>query len=540
MFPIFGGSSAGVAALPLISILVITGVKDGIEDYRRHALDRDGASISCFKRCDKHACASVQLLILSPSSLQPVNNSAATVLASWHNVNQPTDRRNFLQRALGLDPPKPRVSKGVRKLRQREGDFSTEFLKNNNSKSTAELNAFPTLPFQASEQHIRATPAANNDAKLEVLDDGESAYAASVEGDRLAPLQRQRSYTIASSTVAPSAREGTGELGVVDYSRQAPGTAHWERTLWKKVEVGDIVLLKENDPIPADLLVLSTSDQDGACFVETKNLDGETNLKPRRCLRATMGIQAEEDIEHAKFILDSEPAHANLYAYSAILRYWQRDAKGVPGVEKTEAVTINELLLRGCSLRNTQWVIGLVVFTGADTKIMLNQGWPLSFFSNVHFDGRADDLSTGATPSKRSKIEHETNFNVLANFVILMIICLACAIADGYFTSSVVTSGNFYEPGNDGSSNVILASLITLGWVGHALFPFQQRVRLTSSDPQSYIDPLSKHRAHRCKLWVREGESKKNSNTPLISYFYSWSFPSKWSNPSKLTSFIPT
>jgi len=160
----------------------------------------------------------------------------------------------------------------------------------------------------------------------------------------------------------------------VDYSRHTAGTAQWERTLWKKLEVGDIVLLREDEQVPADLLVLSTSDPDGTCFVETKNLDGETNLKPRKSLRGTIGIQAEEDAEHAEFYVDSEPPHANLYSFNAVLHYKTRSANGGKSIEKVEPITINELLLRGCALRNTAWTIGLVVFTGADTKIMLNQG----------------------------------------------------------------------------------------------------------------------------------------------------------------------
>ena len=132
--------------------------------------------------------------------------------------------------------------------------------------------------------------------------------------------------------------------------------------------MGDLVLLRENEQVPADIIVLSTSNPDNLCFVETKNLDGETNLKVRKSLKATCTMTTEEDLEHARFIIDSEAPHANLYSYNGVLKYQAADEW------RQEAVTINELLLRGCSLRNTKWVIGLVAFTGADTKIMLNGG----------------------------------------------------------------------------------------------------------------------------------------------------------------------
>ena len=108
--------------------------------------------------------------------------------------------------------------------------------------------------------------------------------------------------------------------------------------------------------------------------METKNLDGETNLKVRRALKASSAVSSEEDLEHARFIVDSEPPHANLYTYNGVLRYSPAGQEAKGEELRQEAITINELLLRGCTLRNTTWIIGLVVFTGADTKIMLNGG----------------------------------------------------------------------------------------------------------------------------------------------------------------------
>ena len=58
-----------------------------------------------------------------------------------------------------------------------------------------------------------------------------------------------------------------------------PHARQFKLKKWRNIHVGEIVKLKADEFIPADLLILSTSDEKGICYIETKNLDGETNLK---------------------------------------------------------------------------------------------------------------------------------------------------------------------------------------------------------------------------------------------------------------------
>jgi phospholipid-translocating ATPase len=85
----FGAAAPQVAMLPLLFILTVTAIKDGVEDYRRATLDEE------------------------------VNTSAATKLGGWRNVNQPEDPREWWEKLFGLNKPGV-VSRGVRKLRQKE------------------------------------------------------------------------------------------------------------------------------------------------------------------------------------------------------------------------------------------------------------------------------------------------------------------------------------------------------------------------------------------------------------------------------------
>jgi magnesium-transporting ATPase (P-type) len=57
------------------------------------------------------------------------------------------------------------------------------------------------------------------------------------------------------------------------------------KTPWKDVQVGDMIHLSCNEMIPADILVLRSSDEHGLCYIDTQNLDGEANLKQREVPR---------------------------------------------------------------------------------------------------------------------------------------------------------------------------------------------------------------------------------------------------------------
>ncbi|KAK0451302.1 uncharacterized protein EV420DRAFT_1560180 [Desarmillaria tabescens] len=403
LFSVFDAASGAISVLPLAFILTVTAIKDAVEDYRRATLDEE------------------------------VNTSAATKLGSWRNVNQPTDPRPWFEKMLGINPP-GKVTKGVRKLRDREANEAGHgvrvMLSKTSDTSTVLSHDDPsTTSFDL--DHVR-TGAGRQ------LDDIQSIDSHSYpppDASSFSDTSTQRN----STTDFRQFKQNDGSqstLGVIDWKRRTGGSARWERTLWKKLEVGDIVLLRDNDQVPADIVVLSTSDPDGMCYLETKNLDGETNLKPRKSIKATSSISSEDDIERSSFYLDSEPPHQNLYLYHGVLRY--KDT--VTGEKKQEPVTINEMLLRGCAIRNTTWIIGLVVFTGADTKIMLNGG---------------------ATPSKRSKIERETNFNVIVNFGVLVFMCTIAAIFNGIQDAQTGTSAEFFEADSDATDSSVVNAIIT-------------------------------------------------------------------------------
>ncbi len=154
---------------------------------------------------------------------------------------------------------------------------------------------------------------------------------------------------------------------------KADGTTEIVR--WHEVRVGDILLIRDREEFPADLVLLATSEEGGKCFTETANLDGETNLKRRTAIKETselcseaMGSECTHSVAVSNLsgLFEYEQPNNRLYNFNGRLTLHAKgETKQIPLIPEF-------VILRGCMLKSCKYVYGAVMFTGSETKIMKN------------------------------------------------------------------------------------------------------------------------------------------------------------------------
>ena len=278
------------------------------------------------------------------------------------------------------------------------------------------------------------------------------------------------------------------------------------------IRQGHLIVVKNREMVPADMLLIASSSENGSGYIETSSIDGETNLKLRtsphlpkkilKHLRDGTPLDKMESINENDMAEDNktknietiEEATRRVARFSAlcypkgvcvlrkpdykgatdvdvdgndgekggltgmfrkgategISEYFSRSAVlnnsttyvaaltseppnphvntftgklTVPPVEKDGdchdiPLGAENVLLRGAVLRNTEWAIGLVVFTGTDTKLVRN-----SF----------------ETPSKFSQLDK------LMNHTVLLILLLNVCIISYMSTQSVITTSEKFD-----------------------------------------------------------------------------------------------
>lgn len=374
-FQIFGVSSPALNAVPLIVIVFLTAVRDAFEDSRRGLSDNE------------------------------LNNSRIHLITGLENPNVVIDHVGVWRRF------KKANSRFFNKLLFEH--IIPMFKKNKNKKSKTgdyEEGMGHDLTSQLSQTETLNTVQSNN-----------TRFTAN---NRLS-IQTTRVLNARNKVSRPIPDTATDPL------KPPSGTVKFRNKAWKDIYVGDIVRVRQNEEVPADMILLSSSLEDQNCYIETKNLDGETNLKSKTAVRAGAGLKYGNDVERLKFWIECDSPNPNLYAFKGAMHYpdFAHPEKG----ENVESLNINNILFRGSTLRNTKWVIGVVAYTGSETKIMLN---------------------SGVTPTKRSRISRELNLSVYINFILLFVLAFVAGVVNGVFYNKKHVSRLYYEfePYTDKSS----------------------------------------------------------------------------------------
>ncbi|XP_030775506.1 probable phospholipid-transporting ATPase VD isoform X3 [Rhinopithecus roxellana] len=188
---------------------------------------------------------------------------------------------------------------------------------------------------------------------------------------------------------------------------------------WKDVTVGDFIRLSCNEVIPADMVLLFSTDPDGICHIETSGLDGESNLKQRQVVRGYAEQDSEVDPEKFSTRIECENPNNDLSRFRGFLEHSNKERVGL---------SKENLLLRGCTIRNTEAVVGIVVYAGHETKAMLNNSGPRY---------------------KRSKLERRANTDVLWCVMLLVIMCLTGSVGHGIWLSRYEKMHFFNNPEPD-------------------------------------------------------------------------------------------
>ncbi|TPX31648.1 hypothetical protein SmJEL517_g05073 [Synchytrium microbalum] len=142
----------------------------------------------------------------------------------------------------------------------------------------------------------------------------------------------------------------------------------------RDVNTGDIIVVTKNHKFPVDAVLVSSSHEDGTCFIQTAELDGETSLKRRGAVPELAMLRSEQEVGTLRGFIECEQPNQRLGEFEGRLTI-QGNTRTSRSSQKSTPVyplSLNQLLFRGATLRNTEYAYGIVVYTGVDTKIMMN------------------------------------------------------------------------------------------------------------------------------------------------------------------------
>lgn len=292
--------------------------------------------------------------------------------------------------------------------------------------------------------------------------------------------------------------------------------------LWTDVRVGDVIVVRDGELFPADLMCLYSSLPENVCFIKTTNLDGETNLKIRKPLDLK-GLPMNDlaSVMSLKLTLTAEDANRNLHKFRGkahLVHEYFRDMPLSPGGAQRGAdagatlevpVTMNEMLLRGCMLKNTERIAGMVVYTGKETRIQMN---------------------AAKTPLKVGSFDLFLNLQIALVIAMQLAMCLFCAIANYvwiqqegkkryYLALDVYVQGNWENAGAQICLTFLTFWILLSYLVPISLFVTLEIVKFIQGF--GFVNFDRDMRDPKTREWARCRNSNLNEDLGKIEYIFS-------------------
>ena len=189
---------------------------------------------------------------------------------------------------------------------------------------------------------------------------------------------------------------------------------NWIKIKSGDLRMGEIIRIKKDGTFPSDLMLIDSNLPDGICYIETGTLDGEKTLKIKAAPNFTKGKFGQMNMPTTPNIpkVNNNGNSSNINNLNRVnsMKNGSSDTDNVITIEgiiqcdlpnpslymlngKTNMrlngignefpLDAKNLLLKGAKLRNTEWVIGIIIYTGHNCKLMKNAKEPILKMSSV-------------------------------------------------------------------------------------------------------------------------------------------------------------
>lgn len=135
------------------------------------------------------------------------------------------------------------------------------------------------------------------------------------------------------------------------------------------IKVGQLIILETNQRVPADMLLLKTTEKSGGSFIRTDQLDGETDWKLRRSVNCCQKLQSDELIATMEGQVYAEKPKKDIYSFIGNFTKMDTTGKEVESISVENTLWSNTVIASGT-------VIGLVMYTGRETRSVMNTSTP--------------------------------------------------------------------------------------------------------------------------------------------------------------------